>query len=1209
MKSTHRIVNPYLARKKQGPSSTAPPSSHATATEPPAKSAASGKSKGPLAAPSKAASGESSTSTTLKPVPLLGNNNPRKTLKQKLKEEIENLKRAKALQKVKAQEKKRLREQEILRRKLRDLHKEQGAAAKPSNDTNDKLLHTRNVSMSSPTPVALKPVVVSAEKASPAKTTESSVSTPLVAKMMNPSAKPTGSNDKTTATTSETKEKLRETEESINAVKSRNECSVSLELEEIVQSKPLEAPQPTRPLEQLSTTKVTTTPEAFAPSEFKIAEENLLDSQQASNDASQTQGTAEAHVTSPNLVVNKSISSQPKSTQSIQGSSVDKQENSCSTQPVAMSTLSPALQPPVPARQRESPNQTNPTQPQPAPYPSTSPMYPAYQMPYYGASNHYKCVVNPSSGIVQPHQTSAQWYNPWISYMSMATNQMTFSYPSAHYGYASPYLSSSGFSLPPSHSPRVHQTPHGPPFTQQFHAPIRVHQPNTPRVSPKHPEPKKLSENVLESPSPYAKTHKLMAQPIVLLKEEIISTFGVSMSLQSESALVDPEWLDRLHGFGPPPADAPKESANTMDSGVVKSSTETQGKEPNNMADSTVVQKRRRRRRRHVFSSMMVLDPTKQNQMGANRASLLQKGDIILQVQGKDAPGKTFAEACKLFKLPDGAVKEDGWYRISVLVARRIPPPQPKMMSPIHVPMKTRIVSPADVNRWALLRLKGLFKNSRLLGTPPTESELHAIRVEAGPSMVDLSISVLEQSWQKQVRELNRQMNTKAIEHWKAEWEKEAPDIRESLDRSYLSLSSRSRMRSAARPANACKCGSKSHLFVNDTLCPLYSNLRRLGDLTEEGTDDGTPSKPRKIKFQNRKLKAVEAAFTERIAREKEERSKEEAEAYFVDQAEQIQLRELGQSIFSPSLTSMIMSSIAALKDNFEEIKERKSKLAEKVSGDRNVVSATGNKNNPVGLPDMKEADEEDEDDDVPLVALGKRSLPAGHCISPKKVKCEATNINFECLARIIQFCSQKWGHVFREPIDGDYVWRWELFHGQTGKQKWDASAQNPRKSLSLENAQFLLNDDYFKQLHFDDEPKTPQQVEAVSILAFLADPSKTGVVDEVLALHQSDVIRIDAFGVPRLSTFWFKNVDVLVLEEMMACWNADADPLGRYGIHDTVRSLGKKWIRNDEGWALSSNPDDIIYESDEFAAWRNAFETRLEDKVDAELGVGRFGI
>ena len=104
-------------------------------------------------------------------------------------------------------------------------------------------------------------------------------------------------------------------------------------------------------------------------------------------------------------------------------------------------------------------------------------------------------------------------------------------------------------------------------------------------------------------------------------------------------------------------------------------------------------------------------------------------------------------------------------------------------------------------------------------------------------------------------------------------------------------------------------------------------------------------------------------------------------------------------------------------------------------------------------------------------------------------------------------------------------------------------------------------------------------------------------------------MIRIDSFGVPRLSSSWFKNVDVLVLEEMMACWSLEADPQGRYAIHDTIRCVGNKWIRHDEGWALTSAPDDIIYDSDEFAAWRSAFETRHEEKEDDKNGVGRFGI
>ena len=231
------------------------------------------------------------------------------------------------------------------------------------------------------------------------------------------------------------------------------------------------------------------------------------------------------------------------------------------------------------------------------------------------------------------------------------------------------------------------------------------------------------------------------------------------------------------------------------------------------------------------------------------------------------------------------------------------------------------------------------------------------------------------------------------------------------------------------------------------------------------------------------------------------------------------------------------------------------------------------------------------------------------HSSAEKKAKLEITSVDMESLARLVQFIGNRWGHLYREPNDVDYAWRWELFHGQTGKSHWDTTAKNPRRGLSLENTRFLLDETVYASLRFAGEPTTPQQMEAVSLLAFLTDPSRTGVVDELLALYQSGVVRIDCHGVPRLSSTWHKNVDVLLLEEMMSSWNVDTDPLGKYGVHETLRSLSTKWIRHDEGWALTSAPDDIIYEPEEFAVWRGAFETKHEQKTDDMHGVGRFGI
>ena len=255
--------------------------------------------------------------------------------------------------------------------------------------------------------------------------------------------------------------------------------------------------------------------------------------------------------------------------------------------------------------------------------------------------------------------------------------------------------------------------------------------------------------------------------------------------------------------------------------------------------------------------------------------------------------------------------------------------------------------------------------------------------------------------------------------------------------------------------------------------------------------------------------------------------------------------------------------------------------------------------------PEEKGNSKDEDDDELDNVAL----FELGEAAPPKRRNVSTITVDVECVARILHFASKRWGHMYREPNDVDYAWRWELFHGQNGTSEWDTSAKNPRRALSMENARFVLDEKVFENLRVDGEPQTQEQTEATVLVSVLLDQARSGLVDELLALQRSGVVRIDSYGVFRLSSTWFTNVDVLLLEEMIACWSKEMDPRGKYGVHETLRTLSTKWIRYEEGWALTSSPNDIIYEPDEFAVWRAAFETKHEEKVDDLHGVGRFGL
>ena len=70
----------------------------------------------------------------------------------------------------------------------------------------------------------------------------------------------------------------------------------------------------------------------------------------------------------------------------------------------------------------------------------------------------------------------------------------------------------------------------------------------------------------------------------------------------------------------------------------------------------------------------------------------------------------------------------------------------------------------------------------------------------------------------------------------------------------------------------------------------------------------------------------------------------------------------------------------------------------------------------------------DDEDDDIPLAALGnKRSnetaVEIEQNLITKKHRGHNAGLRPQFLARMIQFISAKWGHVFQEPSHPDYAW------------------------------------------------------------------------------------------------------------------------------------------------------------------------------------------
>lgn len=162
---------------------------------------------------------------------------------------------------------------------------------------------------------------------------------------------------------------------------------------------------------------------------------------------------------------------------------------------------------------------------------------------------------------------------------------------------------------------------------------------------------------------------------------------------------------------------------------------------------------------------------------------------------------------------------------------------------------------------------------------------------------------------------------------------------------------------------------------------------------------------------------------------------------------------------------------------------------------------------------------------------------------------------------------------------------------------------------MSIENIRFGISDDFPRELEgfaIEDAGNAA----AVKMLAHLVSPEISGIFDELLALLSMNVLEIDSQGIPKLSRDWWAHVDLLLLEDMNDNWGPKADPRGRFGITDAVRGpLSAAWRRTRDGWVLVDDPNELVFDFDEFDIWREAFEQKQQEKQDDDEGIGRFGI
>jgi hypothetical protein len=556
-----------------------------------------------------------------------------------------------------------------------------------------------------------------------------------------------------------------------------------------------------------------------------------------------------------------------------------------------------------------------------------------------------------------------------------------------------------------------------------------------------------LSMRPLDQPSPYSLSHEIMSSEFVLVKpNDATSTFGLTLKLEMANVLVDPALLA--------PADTaavPKESAvapgDTVSADAVGASTAAAG----TAVGLSVLPAKRLRRRRVCYTVLWVQDPSIHNERVSSLlpgapSALLQKGDIILSIGGTSVEGFTFSQACALFKECKKTGADDAVIRCSLSIARYTPemqkklagvnlpsPVAPSTVSSMMTGTNTQL-SAQEIMAFVDVLFRALHAEYRVLGAPIPTAEFQS-SLSMDPTLMmtrGTDGAVVLSKWTRLCKNLQSTMLLMASNHWSQEWGQESPEV-QRLSVKLLTDAQRSALRQLPPCSTRCRCGSEDHLYANHIQCPLYSNVRRVEgaavsmqdpietslNRTDPLTEDEMAQKSRALtKTIPRDLNVVEKAYCDRFVRSRTEKQNELTELVFVERMEDIQRTVLGQAHRAPSLTTMVLSAVADLESEFAE-----KALWLPIQSSATPPHGTDPKDRIFGTNQVLEANDSDDEDDVPLSVLGARYLDPSPR-PPKKPRIrETSTIHPMFIARLVQFISYRWGHVFREPTNDEYAW------------------------------------------------------------------------------------------------------------------------------------------------------------------------------------------
>jgi hypothetical protein len=577
-----------------------------------------------------------------------------------------------------------------------------------------------------------------------------------------------------------------------------------------------------------------------------------------------------------------------------------------------------------------------------------------------------------------------------------------------------------------------------------------------------HPRP------VTDPHSPYAKTHVSLPGEIRLTKGGGPGErFGVTLRFECRSALVPREDDERRHDAGAGSSDAvgaapPGDAGGAPSAGPVPSST------------------RKPRRRRVNYGVVSVVDASAAAYCDDAAAdAVLRPGDIILSINGASV-GLTFADACRAMADSPSCTVADV-VRCTLTVARPVvagpvvavrgtptsvrPPPgppaegglaaaaaaagptaiapaaaPPAAPAPAMIPFRAgedgTVHGEFSHSEWTAL-VRGLstmphrlFSGMALI--PVSEREaLVAIRGsdEHGGSLQRRGLESLEAKLAHELKRVSLDMRRRAERHWSTEWKAETERDADRGDEGGdsppppLTDAQRSALRSAARPARGCKCGSPSHDYVSDPRCPLYGDVRRYcgeNSVDIRGANRVGVDATRKAPTATTRAKnVVEKAYIDRFVKLRAENSATREEAEFVLKMETIQASMMKKGVLAPpSLCTLILSAVASVMEKLEGVESTC-----EVGRNKDPISTT--KKRPLLETDSDDSADSD-DDGLPLNSLiqsgSKRTASNANSPPSKRLKqtesSESKSIEKMaphpyCLAEILKHVSLCHGHLF----------------------------------------------------------------------------------------------------------------------------------------------------------------------------------------------------